>query len=79
MMPSPPFIADQDEGILTRGDAVEVLFPDGSWKPAVVYIGPWHEVSIPDGKTRVLYDINGTDDEGSFHGRFDSDHVRRPK
>lgn len=53
----------------------QVLFPDGQWKSAVV-LREWGEVEVPSGLRSQSYDVQGFDDQGFFHGRFDSQHVR---
>jgi hypothetical protein len=53
----------------------DVLFPDGSWQPAVI-LRDWAEVKIPSGEKSRSYDVQGFDSMGPFHGRFTDDHVR---
>lgn len=65
------------------GERVEVLDAStGLWAPAVV-IRFWLETSIPDSESGVkavrsdFAEVEGEDDFGPFHGRFDLDHLRR--
>lgn len=53
----------------------EVLFPDGTWKSAVL-VNRWAEAEIPSGKRSYSFDVAGFDEGGNFHGRFDDQHIR---
>ena len=61
------------------GDFVEVMDKrNGEWMPATVF-ARWSEVDIPSGIRRFVYDVDGYDDFGAFHGRFDDFHIRQRK
>jgi hypothetical protein len=61
-----------------RGDDVEVLDTIRNiWMPAK-FVLRWVEVDIPSGERRVAYEVEGLDAFGSFHGKFDSQHIRKP-
>lgn len=62
----------------SNGEQVEVLSKlDGRWRSATVVIA-WAGADLATGERFCDYDVDGEDELGPFHGRFDSDHVRTP-
>ena len=58
------------------GTRVQVLDESRKvWIDGIIF-RRWNEVDIPSGERRITYDVDGTDENGPWHGRFTADHVR---
>jgi hypothetical protein len=58
------------------GDTVEVYDKGrGLWLPATVVLA-WKTSTLPAGLVGEVYDVDGVDGLGPFHGRWDESFVR---
>jgi hypothetical protein len=60
-----------------KGDTVEVYDQQrGLWLPATIVLA-WKTSTFPEGLIGEVYDVEGEDDLGTFHGRWDQPFVRK--